>query len=168
MKTAKLLIASLFLILSSKSWAMDSDRDQPIEVEADRMELREGENLSIYEGNVKLVQGSLRISSDRMVIYFNDANELTLMEMRGKPAKLRQLDNNRKEARGEAEQIDYSEPESLLILRQKAYLNQAGDIIRSELIRLDTRTNTIEAGPTESDDRVKMVIKPRQQPDPDE
>ena len=60
------------------------------------------------------------------MIYFNDANELTLMEMTGKPAKLRQLDNDRKEVRGEAEQIDYSEPESLLILRNKAYLNQAG------------------------------------------
>jgi lipopolysaccharide export system protein LptA len=143
---------------------MESDRDQPIEVEADRMEWREQENISIYEGNVTLVQGSLRINSDRMVIHFNEANELTLLEMTGKPAKLRQINDLRQEVKGEAEQIDYSELESLLILRKSAYLDQAGDIIRGELIRMDTATNNIEAGTSEPDDRVKMVIQPRQKP----
>jgi lipopolysaccharide export system protein LptA len=147
---------------------MESDRDQPIEVEADRMEWREQENISIYKGNVTLVQGSLRINSDRMVIHFNDANELTLLEMTGKPAKLRQINDLRQEVRGEAEQIDYSELESLLILRKSAFLDQAGDIIRGELIRMDTATNNIEAGTTEPDDRVKMVIQPRQKPVPAE
>ncbi len=147
---------------------MESDRDQPIEVEADRMEWREQENISIYKGNVTLVQGSLRINSDRMVIHFNDANELTLLEMTGKPAKLRQINDLRQEVRGEAEQIDYSELESLLILRKSAFLDQAGDIIRGELIRMDTATNNIEAGTTEPDDRVKMVIQPRQKPIPAE
>jgi lipopolysaccharide export system protein LptA len=147
---------------------MESDRDQPIEVEADRMEWREQENISIYEGNVTLVQGSLRINSDRMVIHFNEANELTLLEMTGKPAKLRQINDLRQEVIGEAEQIDYSELESLLILRKSAFLDQAGDIIRGELIRMDTATNNIEAGTTEPDDRVKMVIQPRQKPAPAE
>jgi lipopolysaccharide export system protein LptA len=147
---------------------MESDRDQPIEVEADRMEWREQENISIYEGNVTLIQGSLRINSDRMVIHFNEANELTLLEMTGKPAKLRQINDLRQEVIGEAEQIDYSELESLLILRKSAFLDQAGDIIRGELIRMDTATNNIEAGTTEPDDRVKMVIQPRQKPAPAE
>lgn len=147
---------------------MDSDRDQPIEVEADRMEMREQENISIYEGNVKLVQGSLRVNADRMVIHFTDANQLSLMEMTGKPAKLRQIDNQRREIHGEAEQIDYSEPKSLLILRKSAYLDQAGDIIRGELIRMDTTTNNVEAGTDQPEDRVKMVIQPRQKPAPAE
>jgi len=143
--------------------ALDSDRNEPIEVEADRLEVRELENISIYEGNVRLVQGSLKIDSDRMVIHFDDENELTLMEMTGKPAKFRQLDNDRRQIYGEAEQIDYSDEESLLIMRKSAYLDHAGDIIKSDLIRLDTTTNNIEAGSTESEDRVKMVIKPRQE-----
>ena len=139
--------------------AMDSDRDQPIEVEADRLELREQENVSIYEGNVKLVQGSLRISSERLVIHFNEANELTLMEMTGTPATLRQLDNASKELYGEAEQIDYSEADSLLIMRRKAFLDHPDNMIRGELIRLNTRTNGIEASGNEAQDRVRMIIK---------
>lgn len=166
MKKVSLHIA--LLLLSGQSWAMESDRDQPIEVEADRMEWREQENISIYEGKVTLVQGSLRVKSDRMVVHFNDANELTLLEMTGKPAKLRQINDQREEVRGEAEQIDYNELESLLILRKSAFLDQAGDIVRGELIRLDTATNNIEAGTTNAEDRVKMVIQPRKKPVPAE
>ena len=161
MKIARLIAAMMLLPLPCS--ALDSDRNEPIEVEADRLEVRELENISIYEGNVRLVQGSLKIDSDRMVIHFDDENELTLMEMTGKPAKFRQLDNDRRQIYGEAEQIDYSDEESLLIMRKSAYLDHAGDIIKSDLIRLDTTTNNIEAGSTESEDRVKMVIKPRQE-----
>jgi len=48
-----------------------------------------------------------------------------------------------------------------LIMRQSAYLDRAGDVIRSDLIRLNTLTNGIEAGDSQSDKPVKMVIKPR-------
>jgi lipopolysaccharide export system protein LptA len=162
------LLASLLLgLLPLQSTALDSDRDQAIKVEADRLEVREQEKISIYEGNVKLVQGSLKISSDRLVIHFNDANELTLMEMTGQPAHFRQLDNDRMEMLGQAEQIDYTESESLLLLRRSAYLNHAGDVIESDLIRFNTDTNGIEAGGTQPDERVKMVIKPRQKKTPD-
>jgi lipopolysaccharide export system protein LptA len=174
MKTVKpialltLLLPGLLLgLLPLQSIALDSDREQAIEVEADRLEVREQENISIYEGNVKLVQGSLNISSDRLVIHFNDANELTLMEMTGQPARFRQLDNERQEMLGEAQQIDYTESESLLLLRRSAYLKHAGDEIRSDLIRFNTDTNGIEAGGTQSDERVKMVIKPPQKQTPD-
>jgi lipopolysaccharide export system protein LptA len=162
-----LLTLLLLGLLPLQSIALDSDRDQAIEVEADRLEVREQEKISIYEGNVKLVQGSLNISSDRLVIHFNDANELTLMKMTGQPARFRQLDNEHQELQGEAEQIDYTESESLLLLRRSAYLRHAGDEIKSDMIRFKTDTNRIEAGSTQSDERVKMVIKPRPKQTPD-
>jgi lipopolysaccharide export system protein LptA len=124
--------------------------------------VREQENISIYVGNVKLVQGSLHVNSDRLVIHFNDAKELTLIEMTGKPATLRQLDNLQQQIFGEAEQIDHSEAESTIIMRRSACLDQDGDIIRSDLIRLNTATNAIEAGGSESKERVTMVINPQQ------
>ncbi|MCP4335905.1 MAG: lipopolysaccharide transport periplasmic protein LptA [Gammaproteobacteria bacterium] len=152
----------LLLLLPLRLAALDSDGDQPIEVEADRLEVREQENISIYEGKVKLVQGSLVINSDRLVIHFNDANELTLMEMTGRPARFRLLDNEQREMRGQAEQIDYTESKSLLELRRSARFNHAGDTIESDLIRVNTENNNIEAGGKQSEERVKMLIKPKQ------
>ena len=82
-------------------------------MEADSPEVRENENISIYQGNVNLNQGSLNAESDRMVVYFNDDRELVSIEMTGKPAHFRQLDNQRREMRGRGLQIDYTEAGSL-------------------------------------------------------
>ena len=155
-------VALLLLLLPCQLWALATDRDQPIEVEADQLEVREQERVSIYQGNVKLVQGSLEINADRVVIHFNEANDLTLMEMTGTPATLRQLDDNQQEMLGEAKQIDYTQSKSLLELRNSARLSQAGDIIESDLIRINTENNSLQAGSMESDQRVKMLIQPKQ------
>ena len=152
--------AIFLLLLPLQCWAMDSDRDQPINIEADRLEIHEQDNVSIYEGNVQLIQGSLRINSDRLVIHFNETNELELMEMTGKPAKFEQLNNEGEKIRGEAEQIDYNDLESLLILRRIASLDQAGKIINSDLIRYNTQTSKLEAG-GQSETRTTILIPPR-------
>ena len=117
-------LACLLGLLPFSLPAMDSDREQPIHVEADQLELREKEGISIYEGNVKLVQGSLEIESDRLVIHFDADSNLTLMEMTGQLATFRQLDNDRQPLYGEAEQIDYDESKGLLIMRRSAYLDR--------------------------------------------
>ena len=155
-------IVLLLLLFPGQLWALASDGDQPIEVEADSLEVRESEQISIYQGNVELVQGSLQISCERLVIRFNADNELQVIEMTGAPARFRQLDDDQKEMLGEAAQIDYTESESLLVLRGSARFSHAGDIIESEMIRVNTESNSIQAGSSESDERVKMLIQPRQ------
>jgi lipopolysaccharide export system protein LptA len=156
------ICALLLLLLPGELWALASDGEQPIEVEADELEVRDKEGISIYQGNVTLVQGSLEISADRVVIHFNQASELILMEMTGTPATFRQLDDNQQEILGEALNIDYTQPESLLELRNSARISQAGDIIESDLIRINTDSNSLQAGSAESDQRVKMLIQPKQ------
>jgi len=154
--------ALLLLLLPGQLWALTSDGEQPIKVEADELEVRDKEKISIYLGNVTLVQGSLEISADRVVIHFNEANELILMKMTGTPATFRQLNDDQQEILGEALRIDYTQSESLLELRDSARISQAGDIIESDLIRINTESNSMQAGSAESDQRVKVLIQPKQ------
>lgn len=143
-------------------WGMAGDSEKPIEVEADSLEVRDAENVSIYRGNVKLRQGSLEIDSERLLIRFNDAREIELMEMTGAPARFRQLDDDRREMLGEAKQINYIESKSLLELFDQARFSHAGDTIESDQIRINTENNSIQAGSADSPERVKMLIQPRQ------
>lgn len=160
---ATVRIAALaLLLLPSQLWALASDSEQPIAVEADNLEVREQDNISIYQGNVSLVQGSLEIKSDRLVIHFNDARELVLMEMTGQPARFRQLDDERQEMLGEAKTINYVESRSQLELLQDARFSHAGDTIESDRIQINTEDNNIQAGSSDSEQRVKMLIQPRQ------
>ncbi len=162
MAIVKPTLSLLALLTWAPLWALDTDREQPIAVEADSLEVREQENISIYQGNVRLKQGSLEINSDRLVIHFNDNNDLVLMEMTGNPARLRQLDNEQQEMRGQARQINYMESQSLLELIEEARFTHAGDTIESALIRINTEDNNIQAGSSDENERVKMLIQPRQ------
>lgn len=163
MKTVKFLLPLMLLIaLPAAVSARSDDSEKPIEVEADSLEVREQESISIYEGNVRLKQGSLEISSDRLVIRFNQARELELMEMTGTPARFRQLDDDDREMLGRARQINYTESRSLLELIDDAFYSHAGDTIEGNLIRINTVDNSIQAGSNDSSERVKMLIQPRQ------
>lgn len=149
------------LLVAPPLWALGSDNEQPMAVEADSLEMREQENISIYQGNVSLRQGSLEIHSDRLVIHFNEANDLVLMEMSGSPARFRRLDDEQREMLGQARRINYRESESILELLDDARFSHAGDTIESNLIRINTEDNNIQAGSTDADERVKMLIQPK-------
>jgi len=143
--------------------ALPTDRQQPIHVEADSLEVREMEKISIYSGNVHLVQGSLEINSSQMTLFFNDNKEASVMKMTGAPATFRQLDDQQQEIYGEAEQIEYYQSESNLILIGNARVTHVGDTIDSNKIQIDTITGSMKAGSTNSEGRVRMLIQPAQQ-----
>lgn len=159
----RLRLLLLLFCLPMSCWALPGDSEQPIEVEADRLEVRDEDNRSIYQGNVRLVQGSLEITSDRLVIHFDDQRQLVLMEMTGSPARFRQLDQQRREMLGEAQQINYTESDSMLELLRDARFDHAGDTIEGERIRINTERNSIEASGENDEQRVKMLIQPRQE-----
>ncbi|MCO6391621.1 LPS ABC transporter substrate-binding protein LptA [Aliihoeflea aestuarii] len=49
--------------------------DQPIEIESDRLEVRDNEGTAIFTGNVQVVQGETTLRAGRMVVhYVNDGS----------------------------------------------------------------------------------------------
>ncbi|MFT5657731.1 MAG: lipopolysaccharide export system protein LptA [Gammaproteobacteria bacterium] len=152
----------LCLLLSSQVFAKTGDAALPIQVEADSLEVRDDDGISIYTGNVKLTQGSLEIHSDQLTLFFAADNTLTLMKMIGSPATFSQLDDNDQEITGEAREMEYRESKTTLLLLDNAKLTQGTDTIESNRIMLDTSSNSIQAGSTGSDNRVRMLILPKQ------
>jgi lipopolysaccharide export system protein LptA len=165
MPTAKLnsiLLTALILLLPLQLFALPDDSQQPINVEADSLEVRDQENISIYSGNVKLKQGSLEFSCDRLTLFFDAQKELTLMEMTGRPATFRQLDDEKQELKGQAELLQYRQSESILVLSGNARFSHQGDVIESNSIQVNTDDNSIQAGSSTTDDRVRVLIQPKQ------
>ena len=163
MKIASLafVITCLAAFVSMPTFAASADKDQPIEVEADSLEVRDNDNISIYSGNVRLVQGTLNVRSDKLVIHFDDDKNLVLMEMTGAPASFRQLDDDNKEMIGQADKLDYFEPKSLLVLKGNARFSNDGDLIESSMISINTENDNLKAASPEPDKRVRVVIQPK-------
>lgn len=165
MQAAKLkfiLVNILILLLPVQLYALSTDGQQPIKIEADSLEVRDQEKISIYSGNVNLKQGSLEFSCDRLTLYFDDRKELTLMEMTGTPATFRQLDDENQQLKGQAELLQYRQSESILVLSGNARFSHQGDTIESNSIQVNTDNNSIQAGSSAADDRVRMLIQPKQ------
>ena len=63
------LILSLGAALgSAAAWALPSDRDQPIRIQADSAELDDKQGVAVYRGDVIITQGTLKITGDTVTI----------------------------------------------------------------------------------------------------
>jgi len=151
------------LILSPlNSWALSSDREQPMLIEADRAELDDANGISIYRGNVKVTQGTLILTGDVMTVY-NKGNDVDKVIMEGRPATYKQRpDNKDRDVRAKALHMEYfTNPEKIILTGQAEVEQEGGDILRSERIEYDVPTDKVNAGTDQPDERVHITIQPR-------
>ena len=69
------LLTTMFLLANS-SHALDSDRYQPIRIQANNAMVHETEGTSSYWGNVIIQQGTLQVTADEVEIYTGEKNEV--------------------------------------------------------------------------------------------
>ena len=161
------------LLPSASVCGLSTDRDQPINIEADTAELDDEKAMTVYRGNVIVIQGSIRMTGDEMTIYYTPENELDVVIMDGKPATYRQLpDDSQVYDEAEALHMEYHGKDNLIILTDKAIVKQEGlqfsgkrieyDTVRSRIkARGDTGTDQTDTVNGADDGRVRITIQPR-------
>lgn len=55
---------------SSKMKGMELSNDQPIQIQSDKLEIRDQEHMAEFTGNVKVVQGTTTLQAGRMVVRY--------------------------------------------------------------------------------------------------
>lgn len=138
--------------------ALPDDRQQPINVSADKARKNGDQGLTVYEGSVVITQGSIYIEGDKIAIYDN-AGVVSKIIANGKPAIFKQRpepESGEMIAKGETIEYDIN-TESLLLL-ENALLEQEGRTTNSNKITYDMKTTVVNAG--DNNGRVIMVIPP--------
>ena len=155
--------ALLFMLLSYPviGLTLSTDRNQPIDIQADKLDIDDKKHISIYQGNVEMHQGSLHIKADKITFHFNQQNDLQRLEIEGSPAILKQLNNKNQPVSGTAKHIIYTDDLLLLKLNGNARFNSNSDTIESEWITINTKTEALEAGSLKGENRVRMLIQPK-------
>lgn len=148
--------------------ALSSDSEQPISMEADNLEIDENRQVSIYQGHVKMRQGSLHIQADKIILHFDAHNNLQWLEISGQPATFNQLNDQQQTVSGSALTIHYHDSDSVMKLMGQARYQSHLDTLESETITLNTKTNALQAGDQNGKERVKMLIQPSKPPSADE
>ena len=149
------------LLVPPDALALSTDKDQPIHIEADLLQVDESAQLSRYVGNVDMKQGSLKIRADQVVLHFDSDNNLQKMDITGNPAQLEQQSDNGDMISGSALNMTYYEKDSVLEMRNNAEFRNGTDLVESDHITVNTETNALQAGNANKKQRVRMLIQPR-------
>jgi lipopolysaccharide export system protein LptA len=154
-------LPALLLFLPALAYGLAADRDQPITIEADRATLKEKEGISIYQGNVYLNQGTLKLHGDTMTVYTKDGH-IEKAILTGNPAtSVQRPDGQDIDQHAEARRMEYQAGAGLMILTGAAHVWQTdGKEFRSEKIIYDITRNTVNAGDSSGSDRVHITLQP--------
>ena len=135
-----LITAILVFPLASSG---SDDRDQPVVIQADEvdMDLKSGQRL--YRGNVSITQGSIRILADQIEMTFSN-EQLSLALATGQPAIFRQRPAGKShDVVGKGQSIEMDELSNLVTLRGGASLKQQQDTVYGETIVYDLRSGKL-------------------------
>jgi lipopolysaccharide export system protein LptA len=151
----------LALLVPALAWGLTSDRDKPIQIAADRATLDEKTGIGIYEGNVHMHQGTLQLRGSKMTVKLNN-NHIELITIEGNPARFSQRpDDADTDQQAEAGHIEYHAREQRLILQGNANIRQQGrEEFSSDRIEFNLRDNTVNAGGSNGDGRVHIILQP--------
>ena len=130
------------LLLAGSLHAEKADKDKPTEVEANRMSADDVRRLSIFDGNVVLNKGTMRVLADRIVVR-QDAEGYQYATATGRPVRFRQRQDPRPPEKegawmdGEALRIEIDERAATVKLFESARVNRGGDQVAGAYILVD-------------------------------
>lgn len=155
-----LVLIVLLGLVHTGALALSTDKDQPILIEADSVDIDDRQGISVYRGNVEVRQGSMLLTADKVTILHKVSKTKRLTAI-GKPVKFRQRqDDDKPDIRGEALQAEYLTGEEELILTGEAVLFHGADSFRSDRITYDRKKALVKGGTSaKGKQRVQVTIE---------
>ncbi|MBT5331677.1 MAG: lipopolysaccharide transport periplasmic protein LptA [Porticoccaceae bacterium] len=163
-QVTQLGFALFILLLAQLSSALESDRDQLMEIESDSAEFDELAGLTTYSGNVHLIQGTIELLADEIQLRAENDQIVELIATGG-PARYEQLPElGAEKLFAQSNRIRYLLDQDLIELSGDASLSQQGTTLSGGTILYDVRQHILKAssGATNqnSTERVRVVLPP--------
>ena len=162
------LLGGLVVLASASVLGEKADRDKPTQVEANRMSADDARRLNVFEGDVVVTKGTMRLTADRLVVR-QDAEGFQSATATGRPARFRQRQDPKpgeKEGiwiEGEALRIELNDREQKIELFDAARVSRGGDEVAGDYILVDQRSDfyQVSSGKGAAKGRVKAIIQPK-------
>jgi lipopolysaccharide export system protein LptA len=168
---SKALLAAGFI---APAFAERADRDKPLNIEADKMQMDDLKQVSVFTGRVVLTRGTIILRAERLVIRQDPEGYQygTAYGSAGKTASFRQKREGADQfVEGYGEEIEYDGKAEIVKLKRNALLKRLEkekpvDEVCGSLIVYETLTELFSAdsgpaGACSPNGRVRLVIQPR-------
>jgi lipopolysaccharide export system protein LptA len=157
--TGRWLLLSL-LVLSLPVTALETDRQEPLEIYADSTNGTFGDGVTTMIGNVDFRQGTLHITADEAEVRKVDGSVQT-MTIRGNPAFLEQEIEEQGLVQATATIIEYQVASGLVTLTGNADVKHPQYQISGELLTYDLNIQHFKGSGGEQDNgRIHIVLDP--------
>ncbi len=146
--------------------AKQSDRDQPVSVDAQSFSGSQDSGKATYKGAVKISQGTLHADGDNATGYFDQDNQVQRVVLTGSPAHMQQQLDDGTSVHGQANTIDYTVSQNTVVLTGNAVVVHEGQgEFHGAKLTYNTDTGQIngEGGPG---GQVHMVLQPKKKAAP--
>ena len=150
-------------------WAERADREKPVNLEADRVDLDDAKKEAVFEGNVTLTQGTLMIKADKIIVK-QDADGFQYGIAYGGPAHFRQKREGFDDfIEGFSERLEYDGKADKVQMFTNARIQRGRDEVRGDYISYNAITEFFQvigggktvATPGNPQGRVRAVIQPK-------
>ena len=146
--------------------AMEADRKQPVEIEADSASFVQENKRTEFLGNVIVHQGSLKITASQVVAERNNHGG-QFITATGSPVRFQQnLDEKRPDGtpqlvKGHANKVVFDHAKSTVTLSGNAVIDREGDTVSGNTISYNTKTSVYSVkGSGGKKGRVSVVLQP--------
>ena len=158
------ILLPALLWLTGPALALQSDREQPIYITADHVEIDKGKGFSKYTGRVHIRQGSVNIRGE-LVLFHHQNGEVEKVIINGEPASFQQQpDKGSDVIVSNARRMEYFAKTSRLFLIDDAQVTQGANRFSGERIEYDIYRGTVVAKKDETGkSRVRAIIAPAEE-----
>jgi lipopolysaccharide export system protein LptA len=140
--------------------ALDSDKDKPLNVEADKFEGGLKQDLSVLTGNVRITQGSIVGTGARADIHQKDS-DVKRVVLTGAPATFQQAIEGGGTMKGRARSIDYDPTAKHAVLTGDAVVEHPSGEARGERLTYDVDTGKMSGDGQGGSGRVHLRMEPK-------
>ncbi|GAA4860905.1 lipopolysaccharide transport periplasmic protein LptA [Luteimonas vadosa] len=159
---ASLSAAACLLVLAGGAWAKSSDRNQPMDIDANSSNCSIGDNSPcVFSGNVHIVQGTLDIRAAKADVR-RGGGDIQRVIITGSPARLSQGLDNGGTMTASASTVEYDMPRETVIFTGNVRIEQAGrGAMSGPRIVYNMQTGQVQGGGGEGGGQIRTRILPR-------
>lgn len=167
----KRTLAALLVLASAGALAEKADQGEPTQIEANRMSADDTRRMNVFEGDVVLTKGTIRVLAERIVVR-QDAEGFQRATATGDPVRFRQRQDPKPDetegvwVEGEARRIEIDDREQRIELFDEARVSRGGDEVKGNYIFVDQRSGffSVTGGKGEPGARVRAIIQSKPAP----
>jgi lipopolysaccharide export system protein LptA len=147
-------------VFALPAMARDSDRNQPMDIDAGRQEgTLDGNSVNVLSGGVTITQGTLDIRADRADIH-QRGGEVVRAVLTGSQAVLKQQMDDGSPMTAKADRIDYDMTSEVILLTGNYTVTTPRGTTSGQRLTYNLKSGRIESG-GEGNGRVTMRIQPK-------